>query len=800
MARKESTRRDLLIAAGAAGAGASLLGACSAEDPYDPHKPAVPGSAGWARGEERYISTACGQCDAGCGIQVRVVEGRAVKIEGSPQCPINRGGVGPRGLSAPQVLYDPDRIREPLRRVGARGTDDWEPVSWEDAIAILAERLGGLREKGEGHRLGILSGRRRGFSAELWRRFAEAYGTPNLFDASSAQDGAQLAAMRMMQGVDELPAYDWENTRFVLSLGSGVLDASCQLLHFVRARGEHRGGQGRARVVHVGSVHSRTAMMADEWLRTAPESHGALALALAHVLVRDGLHDADFVEQHGLGFEPWTDADGREHRGFAQLLMEYAPDRVSQICELPAKRIEDLAQRLAESKPSFVFSGSESLRASNGVQTALAVHALNALLGAIDRPGGLLVERPAPLAEWPEVEPDEIAEAGLEQPAIHQNSMRAPIDALPGRLLGDARGQLDTLLVYYANPAYTRPNPGRWREALNQVPFIATFSPYFDETTSQLADLVLPDDSWLERWEDSGAAPSLGRAVFTFRQPVVEQLHSTRNTADVLIGVAGELGEEVAAAFPWPDMKDAFKKRIIGLYKAKEGSIVESKGSDFLKRFYEEGCWYSDEYEYEDWERVLRTDSGRFEFFSTALWADLQERAAESEQPVEQLALALAGFDDPDRLCLPDYRPGATHGDPGAFPLLLVPYRGGNYAQGYGTALPWLAELVPWRGRPMWCTEVELHPLAAAPLGIRTGDRVRVRSAVGTIEGTARLTEGVRRELVHIPQGGGHTAGGRYARGWGANVMELVSAETLDPLGGSSPLWGTRVAIERSES
>jgi anaerobic selenocysteine-containing dehydrogenase len=800
MTGHETTRRDLLLAAGAAGVGTSILGGCHGEDPFALTKPAVPGAADWARGEERYVATACGQCGAGCGIQVRVVEGRAVKVEGLTSCPINRGGVGPRGLSAPQVLYDPDRIREPLRRTGSRGSGGWEPIGWDEAIALLAGRLGALRERAESHRLGILSGRERGFLPELWRRFAEAYGTPNLFDARSTNDGAQLAAMRFMQGVEEVPAYDWENTRLVLSLGSGVLDASCQLLHFVRARGHHRGGEGRARVVHVGSVHSRTAMMADEWIQARPGTHGAFALGMAHILVRDGLHDADFVEQHTLGFDTWTDAAGREHLGFAQLLEEYTPERVAKICELRAAKLEEIAARLAEIRPSFAFSGKEDLRASNGVQSALAVHALNALLGAIDRPGGLLVERPAPLSDWPEVEPDDVAQEGLAQPGILSGAFRPPFDALPARLLGEARGVLDTLLVYYANPVYARANPRRWREALAEVPYIVSFSPFFDETTAEFADLILPDESWLERWEDSGAAPSQGRAVFTFRQPVVESLYATRNTADVLIGLAGELGDEVAAAFPFQDMKDAFKKRIIGLYKAKTGSIVESKGSDFLTRFYEEGFWYDESYAYEDWERVLLTESGRFEFFSHSLWAALEESATGRGLSIDELARELTGEADPDRLCLPGYRPLATDGDPARYPLLLLPYRAGNYSQGYGSSLPWLGELAAWRGRPLWCTEVELHPETARPLGIVTGDRVRVLSTAGQIEGLARLTVGVRREIVHIPQGGGHTAGGRYAKGWGANPMELVSADLLDPLGGSSPLQGTRVAIVRLES
>jgi anaerobic selenocysteine-containing dehydrogenase len=164
---------------------------------------------------------------------------------------------------------------------------------------------------------------------------------------------------------------------------------------------------------------------------------------------------------------------------------------------------------------------------------------------------------------------------------------------------------------------------------------------------------------------------------------------------------------------------------------------------------------------------------------------------------MDELAQEWIGSAKPDLLCLPAYQPLVTIGERSKFSLLLHPFRGSNLARGSGTSLPWLAELAPWHGRPIWNTEIEIHPVTASRLDIKKGDRVRVRSEVGEIVGLARLTAGVREEVVRVPQGGGHTAGGRYAAGWGANVMDLVSMKTLDPWGGSSPLLGTRVSIEK---
>jgi len=802
-----TTRRDVLVAAGALGLGASVAG-CSAEteDPFSPNKPPVPGSAGWLRGEERFVATSCGQCDAGCGVLVRVVEGRAVKVHGNPVCPVNRGGLGPRGVSAPQVLYDPDRIRGPRVREGARGSGKWREITWDEALEQLAGRLGGLRAAATPHRLGILCGRERGLMRELWHRFADGFGTPNLFEAGRSDDGAQITAVRAMQGIDEIPAYDWENTRLVLSLGSGVLDASCQILHFARIRGWQRDGGGRARIIHVGPALSRTAMNADEWIPVRSGTYGAFALGLAHVLVREGLHDATFVEQHGFGFEPWTDADGRQHQGFRELLEQYTPQRVAEICDAPAEQIESLGRMLGGARPCIALVGADGLRASNGVQTGMAVHALNALLGSIDRPGGLLVQSDPPLADWPAVEPDEVAAAGSDQPPLLRHGptaggrLEVALDALPEALLAAAPYALDTLLIDYANPVYTRARPQAWRAALAAVPFTVSFSPFMDETTAECADLILPDDSWLERWDDSGAAPSLGRAVFGLRQPVVERLYDTRTTGDVLIALAGALGEGVGGALDFKDFQSALKSRVVGLYKAQTGSIVESKGSTFLKRLYDEGYWAGDDYAYEQWERVLPTPSGRFEFFSQETWGRLVREAAARGIAVEELARELAGVDDPDLLCLPAHRPPVIAGDVDQYPLLLLPYKPHTYARGSGANLPWLNELAPWRGRATWTTEAELHPTTAKRHGISQGDRITVASPEGRIEVDAYLTPGIHPGCVRVALGAGHTEFGRFAKGWGANPMQLVSVETRDPLGGSCALQGTRVSIRRSEA
>lgn len=784
------------------------LPACAAApsgDPFRIEKPPVPGAEKWRRYQERRIATACGQCAAGCGVAVRVVEGRGVRIDGEPDNPVNRGGIGPRGRSGLEVLYDPDRVRQPLRRKGARGAHSLAPVSWSDALGELGRRLAELRARGEPHRLAIVCGRARGTVRDLWERFALAYGTPNHFDGLSRADGPVAQAMDLLQGVHEIPAYDWGSTRYVLSLGAGVLEASCQAIYFARAAARMRRGRPteRGKIVHVEPSRSRTAANADEWISILPGTYAAFALGIAHVLVRDGAYDREFLEERCFGFEDWSDEQGRRHRGLRSLLLStYAPGQAGALCGVPATTIERIAREIAAERPALAITDPRATRASNGLQVAMATHALNVLLGSIDRPGGVLVQRSAPIAEWPAVVLDDAARAGSREARLDgAGGRRYPIgrsalEALPDALLSGSPYAADLLLLDYANPLYSGTNPQRWRRALDKVPFIVTFTPFLDETAAEVADLVLPDHTYLERFEDAAPAPSVGFAVFGVRQPVVEPLYDTRHTGEAILDIARGLGGPVAAAFPWKDFRTLLVQRITSLQKSQRGSIREDSSAKFLRELFQRGFWEEPPYEYGHWSEVIRTPSGRVELFSRRLWEALHDLAERSGKSPQDLLREWGFVPDLDVACLPHHDPIRWQGAQEDYPLVLDPYTPGTYAVGSGANLPLLQELVTEPGLSAWKTTAEIHPETAAAFGVRAGDTVEVQSLEGRLTLPVHLDAGVHPEAVRIAQGGGHTAFGRFARGHGANVMDLV-APSLDPLGGTPSYLGTRVRIRR---
>jgi anaerobic selenocysteine-containing dehydrogenase len=801
MSQRKVSRRKLITGAGLAAGGLWLSG-CEKGDPYALAKPEVPGTFGRPQGEERWVPTVCGQCPAGCGIRVRVVDGRAVKIEGDPGFPINRGGIGPKGQSGLQLLYHPDRIRAPLKRDGPRGSGRWKPTSWDEAIAEIAKVLRDRREKGDSKSLLVLDGEPRGIVPELWDRFLEAFGSPNHVHHRSATDGGKVLAMHYMHGVTELPAYDWPRTRYVLGFGASLFESWCQTIHLMRAASELRRGMPGRRVkfVQVAPRFSITAAKADEWVPIAPATYGALALGLANVLVREGLYDQAFVRDHSFGFEDWKDAEGKEHRGFRDLVLkDYPVARVAEITEVPEPAIVRLAREMADHRPAVALADGNAAAATNGLGTAMAIHALNALLGNLQRPGGMLVQRPAPVSPWPAVVQDETARSNRAAERVDgAGTVARPlalecVQALPDALLSERPYRVHALFLYRSNPVFSKPDGARWKEAIGRTPLVVSFSPLPDESTFW-ADWVLPDSTYLERWETVEPVPSVGHPILGLRQPVVEPLFDTLPTGEVVLRLARCIGGSMSEAFPWDNYRQAIQERLKGIQQGGTGSVAEASMPKFTRALEKAGGWWDTNYPFER-EGAFRTPSGKFEFYSQAIAERLRRHFPDPRTLDHHLASAgiTARGDD---LSLPHWEPPRFEGDPGDYPFVLIAYRGIEYAEGGARHLPWLCEL-PWRGRLAWHETVEVAPKDARRLGLRGGEPVRVESPAGARTLRVELNPAVRPGTVYVALGHGRwppdpkeTSPGGYA----------LLANRSDPLSGILAVQGTRVRIRRGDA
>jgi len=783
------TRRTFLKASGAAGATVAIA---SITPPLlSPLLEEGQGEAAATVLEEKWVPSVCLQCPAGCGILVRVVNGRAVKIEGNPLHPINEGRLCPKGQSGLQFLYDPDRIKGPLRRAGERGSGRWQPISWDEAIAEVAARLKEIRDRGEPHTLVFMSGRNRGQMGGFIDRFMAAYGSPNHVGHSSiCEDGSPMAHY-LTQGFKAYAGYDWVNTNYVLSFGGSFLEAWRPTVLLLRSYGHMRRGRPvRFKLVYVDSRFSVTAAKADEWIPIRPGTDGALALAMAHVIIKDKLYDQEFVENHTHGFEEWS----------RLVLAEYPPEWAAKETGVPADTIVRLAREFATTKPAIAAGARGTSMQPYGVYTRTAIHALNALVGSIDVPGGVLVQIGPPLSKDPEVVQDEIAKAGVKQPRIdYAGSKRYPLagkvyQGIPEFATGRGPYKANALLLYYTNPAFSTPEVGRVYKALEQIPFIVNFSPFMSET-AEYADLILPDDTYLERWHDDVIYPSLGYPVIGLRQPVVQRLYDTRNTGDVLVQIAQAIDGSVAQSFPWADFLSYLKFKVRGLHEAQTGSIVAPDFETFWQEFTRQGVWSAPPYPFGQWERVLDTPSKKFEFVFGKLEHKFEDLGM-TEEDIAALKISARG----KKVFMPHYEPPRFAGDPKEYPFYLNTYKLMTHAEGRGGNVPWLQEIHGLHLRhngTRWDSWVELNPTAAGRLGIEDGDEVWVESVLGRIKTRARLNPGNPPEVAAMPYEQGHKAYGRWAKDRGANPNWIIVNE-MDHLGGLAAFFSTRVKVYKA--
>ncbi|MCX8116993.1 MAG: molybdopterin-dependent oxidoreductase [Desulfobacterota bacterium] len=767
---------------------------------------ALPEEGEWIPYEEYWTKGVCLQCPSGCGLRIRLVNGWPVKIEGNKEYPINRGRLCPKGQAGLQVLYDPDRIRNPLKRKGKRGEGLWERISWDEAIGLLTRRLKELREKGQPHRLLLLGGRSRGHMTELIKRFMEAYGSPNLLLNPSRGSEGILKGHLFTMGERDFLSIHWPETRYVLSFGASLLEASRSSMLNLRGYGWLRRGRPglRGKLVQIEPRFSVTASKADQWVPIEPGTDGALALGIAHCLVKEKQYDEAFVTRFTFGFEDWRDPDGRGHLGFKTLLLkEYPPQKVSKITGVPEETILQLAREFSSHRPSIALSGRGAGMQTNGTYTQMAIDALNALAGSIDTPGGLLRQLPPPFQRWRPPLRDGIAEKGLSRPRIDgAGDLPFPFAQevpylLPERLERGEPYPIDTLLLYYTNPIFSLPASIRFKEALEKVPFIVSFSPFMDETT-RMADLVLPDGTYFERWQDDLPEPGPGYPVIGLRRPVLSRpLQDVRNSGDVLIGIAKGLGGTVAASFPWKDMREAIAEALQGLFRAKRESFGKENFEEFLKALAEAGGWWEESYPFGRWRQRFDTPSGKFEFYSLAMERGLREVSKRRSRPIDSILEELKIEARGDRVYLPHYEKPRLVGDEKEFPFRLIHYKLMTTAEGRGANQPYLQEIFGPHLKEKWNAWVEIHPETARGLGIEDGDLVWVESMAGRFKTKARLFAGTHPGCVQIPYGQGHRAYGRWAEGRGVNPNDLIVRE-YDYLGGFLSPFATRVKVYKA--
>lgn len=548
-------RRDFvkLVGAGSVGAGAGFMLAEAIKHPVEHLIPYPVPPEEFSQGIATWYNTVCSMCSAGCGISVRTLEGRAKKIEGNPSHPVNQGRLCALGQAGLQVLYNPDRLTAPMLRTGERGGGAFVQTTWEEGLAEAANRLSLLRASGQAHRVCFLAGGVRGHVGRLFERFMAELGSDRLLNGDFGHVETLYSANELFFGERQLPYYDLENTRYVLSFGADFLGGWLSPVHhslgFGRSRQERSGVRGR--FVQIEPRMSLSGAAADEWIPARPGTEGILALGIARHLVEGG------------GYA------GADRAAWAESLAGYTTERVAEQTGIEPATIVRLAEAFAGTRPSLAIGGGAVGNHTNGVDALVAVNALNYLAGNIGQTGGL-VFNPQP-AFGP------TARAG-----------HAGYRALR-ELAEDARqGRIEVLILSGTNPVFAMPAAAGFEEALAEIPFIVSLSSFMDETAA-LADLILPSHTYLESWGDDAPEPGVGFTVAAIAQPVVAPLFNTRATGDILLGLAQELG--LGDALPWASTEEYLKASWREIYERAPPAPETPSFDEFWLAVLKAGIW-----------------------------------------------------------------------------------------------------------------------------------------------------------------------------------------------------------------
>ncbi len=697
------------------------------------------------RGPAQTVDTVCPLCPGGCGITVRKIGERAVKIEGRPDYPTNNGSICSLGFSSLQHLYGPDRIRHPMKR--DRSSGKWQKITWDEAISILSAKLSDLRSSGMPERLACITGWNRGTIPYLIDRFMTAYGSPNFIRTPSFEDTHELV-LYWTQGRQARIGFDLEHADLVINFRGDILDGASYAGRYFKIFSN----PGRPRLIHLDHRLSDTAAKADRWIPIKPNTEGAFALGLAHVIIKNGLYNEEFIDLYGFGFEDWQDQAGNVHTGFKNYVLNgFSPEKVAGITKVPARTIENLAIEFARSRHPLAIWIDE---AGGSVDTCLAIHCLNALVGSINRPGGLYACKEMDYTSFADMEVDNVASTGRQKPRIDGAGSEIYPEAqhLAERFANavkDAKGEppVEILFVAGANPLYTLHDTESVKAALSRIPFVVSFSTVMDETTA-VSDLVLPDHHFLEKLCDVPASGGICEPVTGLCRPVIDPVYDTRHIGDTFISLAKRLGEKfkvMASAFPWPDYESLIQDAL--------GDAWDSLDSD--------GYFIAGNMARLTWDDGFNTASGKFEFYPTARW-----------NPTNKDTDVLPGFREP-----------SSSDKAAKYPFELVPHTIIRVSPGALPSTPFMIKSVDADILGKDALFVEVNPETAKKLGLADGDRARLSTATAQRTVRVRVTNRIMPGIIGIPKGFGRHGMSSYVSGKGINSNELITP-IPDPFSG----------------
>ncbi|MHC4571082.1 MAG: molybdopterin-dependent oxidoreductase [Planctomycetota bacterium] len=721
--------------------------------------------------ERQAVPTACWQCvtrDAAIGF---VEDGKLVKLEGNPDSIRGQGKLCARGQAGVNQVYDPDRILYPMKRVGARGSGQWARITWEEALTELVSKLKPLRDAGTPEKFMFHYGRMKASSSKLIKSlFLHAYGTKTIGNHTSICESAKWTAQELTWG-GHYDNWDFDNTQFVLNFGSNVLE--CHTNHIPMSQRLISAKVDRGvRVVTFDVRQSNTAAKSDEWFAIKPGTDGAVMLAMCNVIMNEGLNDPGF-----LSFVKATpNHDATESEKINSLLTHlapYTPQWAEGVSGVPAADIVRLAREFANTKPACLITYRGAVMHYNGVENERIAQMLAAITGNIDNPGGRCK---AVGAGWSYPHgPEPPVEKGLSIINGFPGQAAYPTHHISHQVLKMIKdgsfGVPEVYMWYCYTPVYANGEIDENIEVLRDIiPYNVAVTPFYDESAAY-ADLILPDATYLERWDWEDMVSPTQVAEYYIRQPVIQPLGEAWNFADVCIELADRMGFPLGVT----SMED-FVRQSADL-------TLGPNAFDYLKT---NGVWHDPNAQprYYSYQETATVPLGAIYDDATGVWwmgqpgEDYTTTSSAYKKYIGQqigsgvyvgfkpdavnksgylelysALLELKGFNP-----MPSYLPIPEHQTMAPDQLILTIYKQQVQTHSRTQNCKWLTEM--FHHNPAW-----INPATAANFGIVDGDTVELTSFVTSMTTPVRVTSDIVPGVIAISHHLGHWQYGRYASG-----------------------------------
>ena len=676
-------------------------------------------------------------CPDTCATLVTVEDGRATRIAGDPDHPVTQGFLCAKVNRYIERTYHPERLTTPLRRVGPKGSGQFAEISWDEALADIAERLGDIARSSDGPQailpysyagtMGMVQG------SSMDRRFFHLLGASRLDRTICSMAGT--VGMRMTVGAnvgadsEGVPESD-----FVLLWGTNTLTANPHLWPFVleaRARG--------APIICIDPIRTRTAQQCDEWIPIRPGTDAALALGMMHVLFANQLEDQDYLERFTLG-----------HAELRRRAAEWTPERASAVTGLPPATIVSLGERYGRARAAFIRVNYGLQRHFGGGMAVRTIACLPAITGHWRRAGGgVQLSTSANFA---------FDRAALERPDLGPPARTINMIRLGEALTRDDAGvggpPVKALVVYNSNPAAVAPDRNEVLRGLARDDLFTVVLEHFLTDTADWADIVLPATTQLEHWDVHLA---YGHHYVSLNRPSIAPIGESKPNSEIFRLIAARMGLD----------DDCLRDDDLTLIRqALASSSPKLKGvtlDELLEKGWMRLALPTPYLPYA--EGVFPTPSGKCELYSARM----------AEMGLDPLPTYTPPYESPER-------------DPALvkrYPLTLISSPAHTYLN---STFVNIASLRRQAREP----EVLLHPADAERRGIAAGMRVTVRNDRGAFLATVRVEPAIREGVAWAPS----IWWGKLAED-GANANQTTSQRETD-LGHGPVFYDNQVEVEQA--